>query len=216
MVCCDVAGVLFTRDPRDAAAPAAGALVVEAVRGLGDQLVAGRVTPERLVIPRSALTGPPGAWPHSTLLSSAEIDELGRVGLTIEAIFAAPVDIEWGLTARESLECGDRAPLSDSGGGNDVAREGKRRQVAALQRQFVLFQARPIVASQPAGGRTTPTPETLLEDVRDRLKDLAARGARGVGSAACTGSSATGHRGGRARMAFSSGSAAGSMPIPIG
>lgn len=93
-------GVLFTRDPEEGAA--AGSLVVEYAPGLGDALVAGRVTPGRVRIERTTL-----AIQH--LSQSEEYrgalpaddcwQDLARVALEIEQAFGAPQDIEWSVDA---------------------------------------------------------------------------------------------------------------------
>ena len=47
LVPAEVAGVLFTRDPRDLAAPR---MLAEASWGLGESVVSGRVSPDRFVL----------------------------------------------------------------------------------------------------------------------------------------------------------------------
>ena len=56
MIATEVAGVLFSRDPQQRHLDT---ILVEAVRGTGDQLVAGRVVPERFVVPRGRRVGGP-------------------------------------------------------------------------------------------------------------------------------------------------------------
>jgi pyruvate,water dikinase len=84
------AGVLFTRDPQGSALD----IKVEAVPGLGDDLVAGRVTPHSFVISRATLA----------IRSRGErarldfLEDLARLGLRIENHAGAPQDIEWAMT----------------------------------------------------------------------------------------------------------------------
>jgi phosphohistidine swiveling domain-containing protein len=93
MVPADVAGVLFTADPltgrRDH-------LVVEAVRGLGDALVSGRVNPHRWVLDartRTVLVRPEPRSGH--LLDDARLRELAGLGLCAAALAGEPQDVEW-------------------------------------------------------------------------------------------------------------------------
>ncbi|MGY1625227.1 PEP/pyruvate-binding domain-containing protein [Geodermatophilus sp. SYSU D00965] len=94
MVAADVAGVLFTADPltgrRDH-------VVVEAVRGLGEALVSGRVTPQRWVVDAgtgAVLSGPDGERP---LLDDARLRELVALGLRAAAPAGTPQDVEWAV-----------------------------------------------------------------------------------------------------------------------
>jgi menaquinone-dependent protoporphyrinogen IX oxidase/phosphohistidine swiveling domain-containing protein len=95
MVPADVAGVLFTADPvtgrRDR-------VVLEGVRGLGDALVSGRVTPQRWVVDagtRLVLEGPDGA--NQQLLDDARVRELAGLGLRAAALAGTPQDLEWAI-----------------------------------------------------------------------------------------------------------------------
>jgi pyruvate, water dikinase len=93
MVDADKAGVLFTVDPvqrrRDQ-------MVVEAVYGLGEQVVSGEVTPDHYVIDRS------GATKRSSLVSGgvlddAELASLAGLGRLLEEHFGVPQDVEWAI-----------------------------------------------------------------------------------------------------------------------
>lgn len=94
LVPADAAAVAFTRHPvtgRD------DQLVITGVRGLGDEMVAGTVTPDTWVIDRatrSVLTFDPGASPHGAALDATELASLVDLCLEVEARFGAPVDIE--------------------------------------------------------------------------------------------------------------------------
>ncbi|MGD0088948.1 MAG: PEP/pyruvate-binding domain-containing protein [Planctomycetota bacterium] len=117
-----LAGVLFTEDPTS---PAARRIVIEAARGLGEALVSGRVQPDIFVLERQNLAVvekklaepvPPkctaGVPPASGklaenedeggrdargTLSAAQLTELAKIGLNVEAYFGHAVDIEWGF-----------------------------------------------------------------------------------------------------------------------
>ncbi len=113
MVAPDAAGVLFTINPLTGSWRE---MVVEAVPGLGDALVDGRVTPHHWVVRRPRrLPGPLArAWTRVRLdvihedlpplpgatggaLRRDEVLTLGRLALRVERAFGAPQDIEWAL-----------------------------------------------------------------------------------------------------------------------
>jgi pyruvate, water dikinase len=93
MVPAEKAGVLFTVDPvqrrRDR-------MIVEAVYGLGEQVVSGHVTPDHYVtdrtgtVKRSVLVG-------DGVLSDAELRALIDLGRTLEIHFGGPQDVEWAI-----------------------------------------------------------------------------------------------------------------------
>lgn len=76
------AGVVFTIDP----AGVASNLRVEAVHGLGEQLVSGEVTPEAYVLPRSV--------PQRPAVDDV-LDEAVEAALDLEHRFGVPQDVEW-------------------------------------------------------------------------------------------------------------------------
>jgi pyruvate,water dikinase len=96
MVQAEAAGVLFTLNP---VTGATNELVIEAARGLGDQVVSARVTPDRYRLRRRA--------PHdvieaeapetATLLRPERLAELARLGLAAERLLGRAADIEWAL-----------------------------------------------------------------------------------------------------------------------
>jgi pyruvate, water dikinase len=117
MVQADVAGVLFTCHPvqrrRDR-------MVVEAVLGLGEAAVSGRITPDHYVITRDGTTkraqvavqpfasvaAPDGGTEERRLppaeggapkLGEDELRELARVGDELERRLGRPQDIEWAI-----------------------------------------------------------------------------------------------------------------------
>ncbi|MFQ5653783.1 MAG: PEP/pyruvate-binding domain-containing protein [Planctomycetota bacterium] len=91
------AGVCFTVDPagRD------GALVIEAVAGLGEALVAGKVEPERWRVYRAG-TGRweaqgDGAGAGEGVLSSGEVIGIARLAADHAAGRGRPLDLEWAI-----------------------------------------------------------------------------------------------------------------------
>jgi pyruvate,water dikinase len=85
--------VIFTVDPvqrrRDQ-------MIIEAVFGLGEQVVSGEVTPDHYVVDRE------GAVKLERLasrgvLSHHELRELAELGRRLEEHFGAPQDVEWAI-----------------------------------------------------------------------------------------------------------------------
>ncbi len=96
MVRADKSGVLFTVDPIQKHFDTA---IVEAVTGLGEQLVSGLVTPDHYKLSRDsgALRDlfVPQERAGTRVLSGRELEELWRMGLRLERHFGAPQDVEW-------------------------------------------------------------------------------------------------------------------------
>ncbi|MFZ5585855.1 MAG: PEP/pyruvate-binding domain-containing protein [Thermodesulfobacteriota bacterium] len=112
------AGVLYTRDP---AAPQAQQMRINAVWGLGEQLVAGNVSPDTLLISRdagevversvslkttqlvnlaqggTASREVPPAMQFEPSLADADALTLAAWGLKLEDYFGGPQDVEWAL-----------------------------------------------------------------------------------------------------------------------
>ena len=94
LVPADAAAVVFTRHPvtgRD------DQLVITAVRGLGEAMVAGTVTPDTWVVERatrSVLMFEPGDGGRGEALDAESLGDLVGVSLEIEARYGRPVDIE--------------------------------------------------------------------------------------------------------------------------
>src|SRR6266550_3509843 len=91
MVAAQSAGVLFTADPITGRRRRAA---IEAVRGLGEQLVSGAVNPDHFVVDtRSGQV----LERRGDILSDARLRELAAVGARIEEHFGRPQDIEWAI-----------------------------------------------------------------------------------------------------------------------
>ncbi len=90
-------GVLFTADPvqrrRDR-------MIVEAIYGLGEQVVSGQVTPDHYVVDRAGATKREHL-PNGGVLDGAELAALARLGLSLEETFGAPQDVEWAIADGE-------------------------------------------------------------------------------------------------------------------
>ena len=98
MVRAECAGVLFTADPLGSPRVA----VIEAARGLGDAVVSGRTTPERLLVDRASAQVDRAEFRsrgrrHQRLVGDSLASELVRLGMKIEGHFGVPQDIEWAV-----------------------------------------------------------------------------------------------------------------------
>jgi pyruvate,water dikinase len=93
MVDPDKSGVLFTADPvqrrRDQ-------MIVEAIRGLGEQVVSGEVTPDHYVLDRAGQVKR-DRTPNGGVLEPAELELLAGLGRELEERFGRPQDIEWAI-----------------------------------------------------------------------------------------------------------------------
>ncbi len=139
MIDAEAAGVVYTRDPVDAAEDV---LVIQAVRGLGATLVGGRVSPDVFRVSRSdrsilesrvaakpvQLVAQPGGGVRETAvpveerglpsLTADRIHRLAELALRAEAVYGGPRDIEWALDASGRLvllQCRPLRTFSRSG-----------------------------------------------------------------------------------------------------
>lgn len=85
MVPADKAGVAFTRDPLTGEE----AVVIEAVRGLGEALVSGSAQPEQFRVRKGE--EPKGG----EILSPQEAKAVAEMALALEKVFGSPQDVEW-------------------------------------------------------------------------------------------------------------------------
>src|SRR5437879_4048593 len=91
MIDADSAGVLFTADPITGRRQRAA---IEAVRGLGEQLVSGAVNPDHFIVnTRSGEV----LERRGDILSDAQLREIAALGARIEEHFGRPQDIEWAI-----------------------------------------------------------------------------------------------------------------------
>jgi phosphohistidine swiveling domain-containing protein len=122
-----ISGVLFTQQPAMASAVEApnadASMLVEFCEGLGDQLVAGSITPGRGVLCRRTSTWNPSVWPPETLdhdrlttLCSQLMPQLAAYGLELESVFGGPQDIEWTATEAGQLFLVQSRPITAFGG----------------------------------------------------------------------------------------------------
>jgi phosphoenolpyruvate synthase/pyruvate phosphate dikinase len=93
MVDPQASGVLFTADPISGNRKVS---TVDAVRGLGEDLVSGLVTPDAFKVRDDAIVDRASVGERAAL-TDAQVLELVQLGRRIEAHFKAPQDIEWCL-----------------------------------------------------------------------------------------------------------------------
>ena len=92
MVAAQAAGVAFSADPLTGQR----CVVIEAVRGLGDELVQGRVEPDRYVVDaRGELAEEVIVSPTGPVLSKPDIDCLADQVRSVARLMEAPQDVEW-------------------------------------------------------------------------------------------------------------------------
>jgi phosphoenolpyruvate synthase/pyruvate phosphate dikinase len=107
-------GVLFTADPvqnrRDR-------MVIEAVRGSGEPLVSGAVTPDHYLLDRcdGSIVQEFLTQDGTPILSPGQLRGLLEMGLRLEAFFGEPQDVEWCIRDEEILLLQSR-PITALGG----------------------------------------------------------------------------------------------------
>ena len=92
MVAAEAAGVLFTANPLTGDPDE---MVINAVRGCGEALVSGQVTPEEIVVGYGTWTVRWRDSPAGRVLAEAQVGQLARLGEQIAAHYGRPQDIEW-------------------------------------------------------------------------------------------------------------------------
>ena len=92
-----LSGVLFTRAPAGTPEASANDLVIEWCRGLADELVSGRIDPERLVVSRADLRATGSGHATGGFLSPADVRNLAGLALRLERQLGRPQDIEWSI-----------------------------------------------------------------------------------------------------------------------
>jgi rifampicin phosphotransferase len=99
MVPARASGVAFSAHP---VTNNRGQIVIESVRGLGEKLVSGSVTPDTYVIDKETqevIEKHPSEETQN--LSSRQLEELAETVLRIEDLFGLPVDVEWAYAGSE-------------------------------------------------------------------------------------------------------------------
>jgi phosphohistidine swiveling domain-containing protein len=154
MMCpAEVAGVMFTANPVNQAAE----FIIESAFGLGEAVVLGKVTPDRLVLDKNNLVfkervisrketrvatlaedgkGQTGGCGDASL-NDEQVRTLAQLGQRVEAYFKTPCDIEWALSDGQFFLLQSRAikfnrsatPMIDA----SVREQVRQEEIAALR-----------------------------------------------------------------------------------
>ena len=103
LVRADAAGVAFTRNP----VTGAREVVVNAIRGLGDRLVSGSVSPDEWLVRESPIC----TSRKENAISEAQAAEIARLARDVERHLGSPQDIEWAI-AGETLYLLQARPIT--------------------------------------------------------------------------------------------------------
>jgi hypothetical protein len=89
-------GILFTEDPNR---PDQGRIIIEASYGLGEAIVRGHVEPDVFCVDRktTSIVEKRVNTGKDSCVSDAEVLDLAKLGLDVEAFYKTPVDVEWGI-----------------------------------------------------------------------------------------------------------------------
>jgi len=96
MVPATFAGVCFTQSSVESET-----LVVEAVAGTGDQLVSGKITPAHFELNRATLEIQSKEDRLSSAVDTQLVEQVARVGRSVEQKWGYPLDIEWAFDGKE-------------------------------------------------------------------------------------------------------------------
>lgn len=86
----DISGVMFTKNPISEE----NEIIIEFVKGLGEGLVQGEMTPSQVILDKS---GKIKQYLGIQYLSNEKLKELAKIAILIEDHFSYPQDIEWTL-----------------------------------------------------------------------------------------------------------------------
>jgi pyruvate,water dikinase len=102
MIAPKYSGVVFTVDPLS---ENRRSLIVDYVTGTGDDLVAGKITPNTIVYQREAkeILAHHKEVEENGMLEDRVIEQLAELAVEIEALYEMPMDIEWALDQEEKL-----------------------------------------------------------------------------------------------------------------
>jgi pyruvate, water dikinase len=118
MIDAEASGVCYTRDIFD---PIADRMTIHATRGLGDGLVAGGISSDRITVSRTdppeiidkqAATAP--AHEQGLSVDDASVLELAQWAMGLEDLFQTPQDIEWCKDAEGNLFLLQSRPLKNN------------------------------------------------------------------------------------------------------
>jgi phosphohistidine swiveling domain-containing protein len=134
MVSAQTAGAIFTSNPVNGQA---GQMLINAARGLGENLVSGLITPDEYTVNKTDGRINQGLTGKTPVLPNGQIKELTVQAQKIEDLFGAPQDIEWAhdgkqfwfLQSRPITAMSPPAVLPDVQWGNPVNQKLSLNQV---------------------------------------------------------------------------------------
>jgi phosphoenolpyruvate synthase/pyruvate phosphate dikinase len=98
MIPSEISGVAFSVHP---VTKNHGHMVIEAVKGLGEKLVSGTITPDTYVLDKKLNKIIEKYVASSQILKDEYIDSLAEAIKKIESLFNFPVDVEWAFAGKE-------------------------------------------------------------------------------------------------------------------
>jgi pyruvate,water dikinase len=113
MVDAAAAGVLFTADP---VSGRRNCLIIDAVPGTGEKLVAGEVTPDHYVLSRDGEVLAMQRQDSVPLLTVEQLRELAAGGVRAEHDYGKPLDLEWALGRDGRIHWLQARPITRLGG----------------------------------------------------------------------------------------------------
>lgn len=97
MVDAEKAGVTFSIHP---VTRRKDRMLIEAVYGLGEQVVSGEVTPDHYVVDRKGRKKKEDT-PHGGVLADSELVQLANLAIQLEEHYGKPQDIEWAIVEKD-------------------------------------------------------------------------------------------------------------------
>lgn len=148
MVRSEYAGVLFTQDPL-----APGLMMIELVKGCGDDLVSGRVTPQCLRFGRYT------KLPVDDQTGPIDLGQLLKLGRQVEDTFGCPQDIEWAYAdgAFKILQSRDITTLANG----DVAELARKKEWQHIFERYQNAQLDVAILEQDEMSEVLPNPTPL-------------------------------------------------------
>ncbi len=161
MVEAEYSGVLYTRAPLQEDEKN-DTLHLHVVRGLGESLVGGTVTPAQYVLTREGQPKLLRRKERDAVLSQQQIEKIGRWGVAIENHFNAAQDIEWAIDTDGDLFFLQARPLQISSG---VESPGESTAVEVDDQLLLLSDCERAAGGRAAGKVYRLSANHLLEDV---------------------------------------------------
>ncbi|MBF0519856.1 MAG: hypothetical protein HQK92_09045 [Nitrospirae bacterium] len=114
MVDAKAGGVMYSRDPmgQEPNEPTGGRIIINAVRGLGDTVADGTVSPETYTLSSDGKITIEGTSYDTPCLSDSLVKMLSQYAATLEEHFKSPQDIEWAVDKNDRIFILQSRPLA--------------------------------------------------------------------------------------------------------